>query len=228
MSHNELVNYYYEKIRKCFEKEMKPQKVKSLSCNNFPVKEVLAKIIEDNNQYLLTDSYLRILAYSCCTWYGERESLYRRLYRIGSNEHIKLVAAMKEYVNRLDDGFNVKHGSIKWILNRLTDEERSLLTTYQDASMVIHRDFLDKVDTYHLQLIRKLLLFVAGACIVDNEWNQYSEYARCIIDNREQISEFLVLQDVDCGNVDVFLEVCPMHNIYYHFKDKTIEKNHIV
>lgn len=237
MNKDKLVEEYYNKLVKYFKNEGKRYglKFKSLSSINCPIKQTLWKIISDNNQYLLTDEYLLMMAKRFVYWDDYRDELYKSLSAIASNDHKCMVREMYSHFNRLTVRWDSRE-KVDYIIALASDDVKKMIDKYNKVEDAIWDNYDNDNDNdkckYDGLLLTELLKKVAATCIVDNEIDRFSEYSDTIFSDPYRCAEFLKFYDIDStfspSKITDFVEDYTLKELYNHFKNKAIEKRIIL
>ena len=219
-----LVDKYYDQIMKYVRLETcYLYDIKKLSYNNHSVKALLNKIIEDGNDYLLTDAFSMIMVHINRNSYTFREDIYNRLKAIASNDSYSIVEVMNEYVTWLVGSYKTKTDPGEILDKVLPDDYKFMLDIYKDARSEIWSNLKDYNDNIHKELLFRAIIAVMTNCIIDNEIDKFPLYCNCILANRTRFIEMLIMYGVNIPILKYFLEVCPMRDIYERFNGKYLK-----
>ena len=145
MNKNDLISYYYNTLKKyinyvCNIDRRVNFTVKSLSYNNHSLKELLGIIIDNNNQYLLTDDYLLEMIlnsiyggdiYDCRNF---RKDLYQNLHILVSNDKKEIIKDLIKYYERLNyDGRLIYPEVLKTREGLMNNSRKYLLESFKDS-----------------------------------------------------------------------------------------------
>ena len=219
MNNKEKVDYYYNFMLRCARNYTEIRDIKSLSYNNQPIKKLLYKIIEDNNEYLLTQDYLRVLVY-CNAGFDFRKTIYDGLASIASNDHQKIIKEMCGHYQFVTSRA-ICSSKMQYAKMMMKKEDKDLIYLYN-----FYRDYIFKDDNkfYDRTTLSSAIFKILVNCIVDNEKEHFKEYCDCIIKNEVRFVEFLELHGVQIAKMNEFFEFYPIKDIVEHLRSKIIEK----
>lgn len=199
MKREEKVNYYYDKLLEMRNSFGCYKKVKSLSCNNISIKEILDKIINSNLDYLLTDGFLYyLLAKSIgSNADGFRIRLYNNLNSLlDSNQLLDNVA---DYIGTIDFGLSKHHfmpytnGFSMIILKKnLNEVESNLYKEFEHYKIRLECD--NKIYGNEYLLLKYVMQVLGGYCLISNSPNEYNMYALPYLENPRLKLEELKIQ----------------------------------
>lgn len=152
--------------------------------------DLFGKIIDNNNDYLLTDGYLFYLIDKSKTDYKDRffTSIIDTLTAIANNDKDKIVVEMAYYFSS----------------TRLSYNLRELLNKAEKEILKAHENSVDKLSKLHDWISNMnggiiethILIAYAGKAILDRNFDEYHEIVNGVIENAQEIIDELKLNGV--------------------------------
>jgi len=195
------VDYYYNCLLEYTNFLFPKQNIKSLSSNKSPIKKLLSRIIDKNNEYLLTKSYMYYLILdSMCIYNGNisdkfRDVLYEKLLNLALGENEKIMDLIY-YLNLIETGQTLYLGfseietkRVKYLLdedikNLINDFHYSLIRLKANSKYIQDADY---------RLILNSFRIICSLCIINQNYEDYNLIIDNIFNNMDSFLERLKL-----------------------------------
>jgi hypothetical protein len=215
MYHKELVDYYYDRISHFITNK----KIKELSYEGHSYQDVLNKIIEDGNEYLLVDSYLRYIVHSCQLNDDACKQIYNSLAAIASNDHKFKVNEMTYYFKDIIEELSYIGKDINPSVLVKDQIYIDLINVYSEFYKKIKIN--TSIGCRDRNILKNTLCIILATCLVDGEFDRCREYCNCLYDNYREFLDFFALQGARwTTGIQNIIEACSISDLCERLKGK--------
>ncbi len=232
MDNKKLAKKYYRKIMHYafytywFTKHLKYifERTKEIRVDKNDIIYYLEKIIDNGNEYLLTDDYLFNIVSFHKDDYPFFESIPIHLKYLSSNEHEKMVTEMAEFIEYI-------------VTDRYSDTPH-IIVTQEDLIKKNHLNIWEKVlherwdimygdyvdtDT-EVECLLSILYRIAASCIVDNNYVDFDHYTNILKEHSHDILEYFKLNGLSEYTIHDYFEEVSIIDILKKYEGTKIIK----
>lgn len=212
MNKSERISNFYNKLLEYRNTLRTVPKVHSLSSNNYPIKKTINDIVNKNNDYLLTNSYLYFLAVTAISNYEYIEPYSKVLYEKLSNFSKDKESIIKEVFDYLDSyhtyrinkmcnyNYQLSYDLPVNIRKFATPLEYNLNDLYNQYMLRIEAD--DSLSNPEYSISKIILNIYSCLSFYDSDINVFENLAKPFLDDPKNIIDELKMNGLFLINYD--------------------------
>ena len=219
------VNYYYNCLMEYANFLFPDKNIKSLSSNKTPIKKILLEIIENNNDYLLTKSYMYYLILDSMCVYKNifydnfRDNLYQLLVNITLGEK-HLIRDLIHYINIIENGYNLyfrfSETETKRVRYLLDKDINKILNDYHNS--ILRLEVNSHFENEDYRIVINSFKIICAICIINKNYDEYNSIVETIFNDLDSFldriklnGEFIIFQEVNLNKLIMSVK-CVLNN----------------
>ena len=231
MNKNKKIDNYYNKLLEYRNSFLLLPRAHSLSSNNYSTKKVIESIVNNNNDYLLTNSYLYFLAVTSISQFESfTKVLYEKLNNLSKDKEL----IIKELFSYLDSYHTycihrTSHDNYTLGFD-LTVNLRKLSTALEDDLNYLYNHYMIRVEadnslsSVEYNISKVILNIYACLSLYDQSSTEFEDLSIPFLDNTKSRLEELKMNGLFMKNYDD-RPLYNLDNMINYFVNTPVDKN---